>query len=1110
MLRLIRGRLRRARPLPLTRLQFHDSPDTPPQEIPSTDDIGDLWKAALDEYHQALQIDLRNNDAPFIRDLGRCTTSGEVLEIIQNTSGLLSDKRQGKKPSRAIRRALKPIVHHLHIILDAAAETGSSLGVPGGKGIFAAVAILLKAADRVSAAFNDMEKLLQRLRAYVTRLKVRVRVPLKSESKDIAVMALVKILKTLASLTRIVQRGRIQHFLYALFSDTDEVGSAFEGLEEAAVEEERMAIAELVVGVEHMSSMIHVVDASIANLSQSLDVIRPTLELTNTTTRAILSEARDNRMHNEAMAEMLHTLLDRTIASTSSITIPSLESTPASADAFEQHMDLRPTQTTYRLQSVNLGGQLRQIISRFGAEDQDLIWRALVALFSWVVEAEGGKLESASSLAVVTLPNLAQAAETVVSMIVTFLVLFMTWKLFTVSRPIGLSPDSLIIVDVLGEVFVLGPETFSTWENTHNFLLQAFQGRVGMTYVQRRDYGLGDSDHAVIEPRSWPQLVRSGSRLNMSIVIRERTPQCPYCRTERDGREVVTDDGRIICAHEACGRPYGTYTSLNKDAPTETPTDVETPASGSFELFIPGSFIEDVVSLPKDAPPDVQPSHTTDDSSSSVTPFLNPRLDTTEIFDASGESLGQFQRIVVETTLQKPSTVGVDDVRDQSTDLAARWWAKYENDREVSDVESPHLGPQEAEHTTGDLSFVHSSTNDLYVPLHSRMTHESAENLKRLKVSLEDTARKVLPVALERYQINGDWKDYALFITYGPPDNRSQRCLSFDEKPLLIFRKLEDKSGNPIFMVKHIKDVGSPLAVAQKKRAARTALKASADNSMAHHATTTSLSPGLEGAQGHDVTVSRPPEPRLDAMQTPTETSLATGESVVVPGNPELASPTGGEPSGSAQDLGYCVAIFPYMAESEDEMDVIVGDAFVIIVRKRKWWLVQRDARGMGVFDNDPSQMRWVPAGTQLETRIPIGKSSIFNPEPSLSVDSRTSSRINPTARGVHAYTPILPSNVIAKSFPSHALADYKGKDDDGLFELDLVMDEALRVYKRYNHWAYVVKEKGGERGWVPSWYLRKVSRETSAQTPSEPANGESSKAEGKGGANTTFDSETL
>ena len=61
---------------------------------------------------------------------------------------------------------------------------------------------------------------------------------------------------------------------------------------------------------------------------------------------------------------------------------------------------------------------------------------------------------------------------------------------------------------------------------------------------------------------------------------------------------------------------------------------------------------------------------------------------------------------------------------------------------------------------------------------------------------------------------------------------------------------------------------------------------------------------------------------------------------------------------------------------------------------------------------------------------------------------------------------------------------DYKKKGDE---ELDLVKDDSLRVFKTFHHWSYVcalfhqvdmslksphvfqvVKEEGGNRGWVP------------------------------------------
>jgi bZIP factor len=59
---------------------------------------------------------------------------------------------------------------------------------------------------------------------------------------------------------------------------------------------------------------------------------------------------------------------------------------------------------------------------------------------------------------------------------------------------------------------------------------------------------------------------------------------------------------------------------------------------------------------------------------------------------------------------------------------------------------------------------------------------------------------------------------------------------------------------------------------------------------------------------------------------------------------------------------------------------------------------------------------------------------------------------------------------------------DYKKKGDE---ELDLFKDDVLRVFKRYNHWSYAVKEDGGDRGWVPSWYIGKMS--SSSGTPATP-----------------------
>jgi protein STE50 len=129
------------------------------------------------------------------------------------------------------------------------------------------------------------------------------------------------------------------------------------------------------------------------------------------------------------------------------------------------------------------------------------------------------------------------------------------------------------------------------------------------------------------------------------------------------------------------------------------------------------------------------------------------------------------------------------------------------------------------------------------------------------------------------------------------------------------------------------------------------------------------------------------------------------------------------------------------------------GDTFIILSRSRGWWVVQRDPTGVGVVDTSESKQGWVPAGCLLETSVPVA---------SAIAEAKQVSGPQPESP---AKTPILPLSIISTSFPGIALMDYKKKGDE---ELDLAKDDQLRVFKRYNHWSYAVKEDGGDRGWVP------------------------------------------
>ncbi|KAJ7132134.1 protein kinase regulator [Mycena epipterygia] len=487
-------------------------------------------------------------------------------------------------------------------------------------------------------------------------------------------------------------------------------------------------------------------------------------------------------------------------------------------------------------------------------------------------------------------------------------------------------------------------------------------------------------------------------------------------------------------------------------------------------------------------------------------------------------------------------------------------WAQYVRPAKSPtkpDIDSPHPSPQQLEH---DLSYSRSgqsqfssasastppdkprgtqptdspNLNNTPVPPKTART-DSSETLKSFKVSLEDPTWKVLPAALKKYRINNDnWENYAMFICYGSTGNRIERCLSYDEKPLLLFQKLKDAKKNPVFMLKHIKDIRSPIAVAQQKHAARKASSimsngtaTTSNATLGHTAKAPSTStrplnrpPKLEvdlaasaGASAPGIATAMSPAPgwpELGMMSPSVERSTsadealgssahhlststsATGSTLVANSNggheslkrgnsdPSEVTPNSSRemPPVSSSGVSYAVAIYPYMAEQEDEFDVVVGDTFIILSRARGWWVVQRDPTGSGVVDTDIVKQGWVPAGCLLETNVPVA-SAIAEATAAKGSNSGSSNSESPPGTPV-SNTPILPLSIISTSFPGIALTDYKKKGEE---ELDLVKDDALRVFKRYNHWSYAVKEEGGDRGWVPSWFIGKVA--TGPATPS-------------------------
>lgn len=105
-------------------------------------------------------------------------------------------------------------------------------------------------------------------------------------------------------------------------------------------------------------------------------------------------------------------------------------------------------------------------------------------------------------------------------------------------------------------------------------------------------------------------------------------------------------------------------------------------------------------------------------------------------------------------------------------------------------LQDPPTSANSVNSTTKTTTATQGSSTDSAAP--------SVEIFKSFRVSMEDPCYKVLPAALKKYNIVADWRQYALYIVFGD----QERCLGLEEKPLILFKKLDREGRKPMFMLR--------------------------------------------------------------------------------------------------------------------------------------------------------------------------------------------------------------------------------------------------------------------------------------------------------------------
>lgn len=261
---------------------------------------------------------------------------------------------------------------------------------------------------------------------------------------------------------------------------------------------------------------------------------------------------------------------------------------------------------------------------------------------------------------------------------------------------------------------------------------------------------------------------------------------------------------------------------------------------------------------------------------------------------------------------------------------------------------------------------------------HKLVNHEN-EGYKSVFVQLTDTCSQLLPIIMRKYKINDDWKKYALFMQF----KGQEKCLSYDDCPLQLQNQLRTANDSPQFYIKSIRSTDS-LKQVPKNTSLLEAIRASRIGPPNNVGPSSALN-----SSGGSLAVLSP----VNAPSVSSEKTLAH------------------RGTADATDDEHAVAIYEYKAERDDELDVNIGDTFVIRDKTETgWWVVQKgDVTG------------WVPSGCLM----PQGAAETAAPAP--------------------ANGPVLGT----------ALFDY---DAIGVNEISIRNGDSLTVHKTYQHWLLAEK----------------------------------------------------
>ncbi|KAJ6461432.1 hypothetical protein C8R45DRAFT_1028404 [Mycena sanguinolenta] len=567
-------------------------PSLPSASGPEGETLQSLWDDAFEVYKHRTGIDLRHENSVFALRLQGCDSAASVLDTLHKAASEFSGYREGSPKWSKFRRKLKPVITVITVFIDAAAEGAASVSVPGGKAVFVALGILLKATQGVSEKFDALIDLLESMELFFRQLGIRSDIPLGKESKSIVVEILVEMLKALALATQMMKQNRIKHFVRELFKG-DDMKAILDRLQKLTTIESRMTVVEILGMVHQAGGVLGEVNRTTSSLHrQNLDLLAHLSMLPINLEQQMASIMEKNI---QRISEEISVSITQKAASTSSVG-PRLDTTRLLIRS-DTYLDLF-YQTICALITVS-------------GSEQAMMRRDMVALLPIVTSTRLTTMEGSSwaliSLAAAINPTTAIGLST--QTMILYIVAYMMWRLISKTTSAILSaPDfdirnTIVLIDLLGVEVRLPLKRCTTFEDFHRLLTERFSKQYNNVakYVLTRAYEVSDmTNSAIVYPHVRERRIRAGMKLDMAVLLYRPIVACPWCGLQNKAALwIYCDCGRT---YQASGASLTESQDISATHSTALIQELEPEASSAvFDDKIPDPVVIDEVDVEDDS-----------------------------------------------------------------------------------------------------------------------------------------------------------------------------------------------------------------------------------------------------------------------------------------------------------------------------------------------------------------------------------------------------------------------------------------------------------------------------------------------------------------------------